>query len=137
MKTVTLEIGTEDASRYLLTLTTSAGSAVELLWRAGGQPLEPLRWRGAGPCRWRQIQPHHPSVEDWYQLHLTMDGVTTTYARHSGSKLYNIAMPEGLKLASVVVEDMYGNLSTPVTFRFQNGQVVDLDEQIPAGAHPR
>ena len=46
-------------------------------------------------------------------------------------------MPEGLKLASVVVEDMYGNLSTPVTFRFQNGQVVDLDEQIPAELIPR
>lgn len=59
-----------------------------------------------------------------------MDGVTTTYSRHSGNKLYDIAMPEGLTLASVVVEDMNGNRSTPVTFRFQDGQLVDLDETV-------
>ena len=136
VKTVTLETGTEDASRYLLTLTTSAGSAVNYFGELADNYSEPYDGEVRVHADGGKFSLTTPSVEDWYQLHLTMDGVTTTYARHSGSKLYNIAMPEGLKLASVVVEDMYGNLSTPVTFRFQNGQVVDLDEQIPAELIP-
>lgn len=106
VKTVTLETGTEDASRYLLTLTTSAGSAVNYFGELADNYSEPYDGEVRVHADGGKFSLTTPSVEDWYQLHLTMDGVTTTYARHSGSKLYNIAMPEGLKLASVVVEDM-------------------------------
>lgn len=101
MKTVTLETGTEDASRYLLTLTTSAGSAVNYFGELADNYSEPYDGEVRVHADGGKFSLTTPSVEDWYQLHLTMDGVTTTYARHSGSKLYNIAMPEGLKLASV------------------------------------
>ncbi len=136
VKTAALEIGTEDASRYLLTLTTSAGSAVNYFGELADHYSEPYDGEVRVHADGGKFSLTTPSVEDWYQLHLTLDGVTTTYSRHSGSSLYDIPMPEGLKLASVVVEDMYGNLSAPVAFRFQNGQVVALDEKVPDALIP-
>lgn len=132
VKTATLDIGLEDSSRYLLTLTTTGenASTVYYFGELADNYSEPYDGEVRVHADGGRFSLTTPLAEDWTSLYLTMDGVTTTYSRHSGNKLYDIAMPEGLTLASVVVEDMNGNRSTPVTFRFQDGQLVDLDETV-------
>lgn len=133
VKTATLDIGIEDASRYLLTVTTvgDTTSTVYYFGELADNYSEPYDGEIRVHADGGRFSLTTPLAEDWTNLHLTMDGVTTTYSRHSGSKLYDIAMPEDLQLASVVVEDMDGHLSAPVTFRFENGVLMDMDDEVP------
>ncbi len=136
-KTATLNIGQENGEKYLLTLTTSGGAETEATYFGRLSNTYCAPYDG-------QLRIHDtdgtfslttPKAEDWSMLHVTMDGVTTTYSRHSGDKLYGIEIPNNLRLVSVVVEDMYGNQSSPVTFRFKAelGSMGDVvpDVEIP------
>lgn len=120
-KTASLNIGLEDGEKYLLTLSTTGGteSSVNYFGRLSNTYCAPYD----GQLRIHDTNGTFslttPKAADWFKLHVTMDGVTTTYSRHSGDKLYGIEIPSGLRLVSVVVEDMYGNQSAPVTFRFK------------------
>ena len=136
-KTATLNIGQENGEKYLLTLTTSGGAETEATYFGRLSNTYCAPYDG-------QLRIHDtdgtfslttPKAEDWSMLHVTMDGVTTTYSRHGGDKLYGIEIPNNLRLVSVVVEDMYGNQSSPVTFRFKAelGSMGDVvpDVEIP------
>lgn len=131
-KTAELSIGTEDATRYILTLKTNGANSSTAYYfgELADHYSEPydgdLRIHEDGET----FSLTTPKAEDWYALHLTMDGETTTYYRHSGDNLYKIALPGGLRLASVVVEDMFGNMSQAVTYRFQTNAAA-MTEKVP------
>lgn len=131
VKSAVLNIGQEDGEKYLLKLTTT-GTETEASYfgRLSNTFCAPYE----GELRLHDTNGTFslttPTAEDWSKLHVTMDGVTTTYSRHGGDKLYGIAIPNNLKLVSVVVEDMYGNRSTPVTFRFK-AELGSMDDVVP------
>ena len=131
VKSATLDIGDEDGEKYLLKLTTT-GTETEATYfgRLSNTYCAPYE----GELRLHDTNGTFslttPKAEDWSKLHVTMDGVTTTYSRHGGDKLYGIAIPNNLKLVSVVVEDMYGNLSEPVTFRFK-AELGSMSDAVP------
>lgn len=131
VKSATLDIGDEDGEKYLLKLTTT-GTATEATYfgRLSNTYCAPYE----GELRLHDTNGTFslttPKAEDWSKLHVTMDGVTTTYSRHGGDKLYGIEIPNNLKLVSVVVEDMYGNQSTPVTFRFK-AELGSMNDVVP------
>jgi len=120
-KSAELSIGTEDGAKYLLKLSTTGAAAAETTYvgRLADHYAAPYDGSVRIHANGSTFSLTTPKANDWFALHLTLDGVTTTYQRHSGDSLYNITIPNGLKLASVVVEDMYGNKSTPVTFLFE------------------
>ncbi|MDE7262872.1 MAG: hypothetical protein K2N78_12555 [Oscillospiraceae bacterium] len=136
VKTATLNTGRADGEKYVLKLTTT-GTETEASYfgRLSNTYCAPYD----GELRLHDTDGTFslttPKAEDWSKLHVTMDGVTTTYSRHGGDQLYGIEIPDNLKLVSVVVEDMYGNRSTPVTFRFKAelGSMSDVvpDVEIP------
>ena len=130
-KAATLNIGQEDGEKYVLKLATT-GVATEATYfgRLGNTYCAPYE----GELRLHDTDGTFslttPKAEDWSKLHVTMDGVTTTYSRHGGDKLYGIEIPNNLRLVSVVVEDMYGNQSTPVTFRFK-AELGSMNDVVP------
>ena len=84
VKTATLDIGLEDSSRYLLTLTTTGEMPPRVYYLASWRTTtaSPMT-ASSGPCRTvGRVQSDHASGRrTWTSLYLTMDGVTTTYSR--------------------------------------------------------
>lgn len=129
VKTAVLDIGIENGDDYLLTVTTRGQTNSTASYF--GDLANTYSYAYDGQVRIHQDGDRFsltiPATDDWNKLHLTMDGVTSTYARTSTPNMYDIRMPEGLTLATVTVEDLFGNMSEAVAFRFVDGELADMD----------
>ncbi len=113
----TLDIGLEDGSKYILSLTTKGENETTVCYFGQLQdyycaPYDgELRLASNG----RRFSLTLPSFDDWYAIYVNNGNEETSYGRTWG-KPYNIAIPLHCESISVTTQDRYGNKGETVTF---------------------
>ena len=139
-----LDIDLEDGTWYVLSVTTV---------NADGSKNEPVNYFGeltdkysdpyVGEVRLQADGLYDLTVpvnSDWYSLEMNVNGSVKTFGRFSGndsSKLQNVAIPDsGAASMVIIMTDMDGNVSEPVTFLFYDGALLDMGSAYDATLIP-
>ncbi len=131
-KAASFDIALEDGAQYVLTLTTV---------NADGTKNEPVHYFGTladhyaepyvGEARLDEDGKYNlttPTASDWYSMTVEINGSVSTHERFGGTALRDITVPdEGITTMTMVITDISGNVSEPVTKLFVDGVEVALD----------
>ena len=126
VKNAQLDVPLEDGSQYVLTISTAAGDT-DYFGRVADHYCEPYD----GQIRFQEdgtMNMTVPSSLDWESLTIDFNGSSTQTFTRTGNAMRKIQVPEGNIIATVLMEDRYGNKSVPTIFA--NGIETDLDEEI-------
>ena len=129
--TVTFDIDVEDGEEYILTLTNDDGF-VNYFGGLADNFCEPYAGQ-AQMVTAGKFNFNAPVSGDWISMDMTIDGWTKTYNRFGANTniLEDIEIPTtGMITVSIVVTDIYGNVSAPTNLLFLNGIPADMDAAI-------
>ncbi|MEI3059172.1 MAG: S-layer homology domain-containing protein [Oscillospiraceae bacterium] len=122
----------EDGAQYILTLATvnadgSRNEAVSYFGDLTDKYCAPydgqVRINPAG-----NIDLTMPSADDWNVAYVELAGNTRICKRVNGRSIKNLSVSQsGLSTMTIILEDMDGNKSEPVSVMFLNGRPADLE----------
>ncbi len=141
VKTASFDIAVQDGQKYILSLTAmdAAGNPGETVHYFGTladtfcAPFDgEARMEGPGTVNFTT-----PSAGDWMKVTMTVNGSSNTYSRFGSSCMERLSVGNtGLSTVVLVVTDIDGNVSEPVTMMFLDGYPADLTVEYGAERFP-